>query len=296
MDKIEKEESEHFEMSWNDSDIERKIGLGILRPGKYTNVNIIVSLIVATLLFVVIYFSLDLLCKTDVFLIKLIKAKLDSGGGISYITLFVFCWGVAMLFIKNQKIKVQRLALKFAIIPDNESYFISHNSARSILKRIDDIVDSPKNFLLINRINLAISNLDNLGEVGDISNVLSAQERSDEENIDSSFVLINTLNWIIPILGFIGTVLGLGYSIGSFGESVKNSDSIETIKSSITNITSGLGLAFDTTLVALILVVVLQFLASMQMQKELSFLDECKVYCNDYIISKLRTKTDPSEK
>ena len=279
---------EFYELSWNNSDIERKLGLGLFTPAKYTNVNLFISAITGFLLYVIAYYTLELTSKAQIPIITSINERIVSGGIISYITLYLFCWGLAILMIKNLKMRTQRLALSLSIVPQNESYTITQETAQTILKRLDDVVDNPKNFLLLNRIKLAISNLNNIGNVSDVSSVLSSQERTDEEHIDSSFTLINTLNWIIPILGFIGTVLGLGLAIGGFGETIKDSSDIEAIKESITGITLCLGTAFDTTLVALVLVVILQFMASIQMQKERAMLDEFTVYCNDFIISKLK--------
>ena len=291
MDKQEEDNlMNDYELSWNDSDIESKISLGMIRPGKYTNVSLLVSAFVGLIFFVIVYFSIELLSKSQIPYVDIVNNRLVSGGAISYITLYFFCWGMGILFIKNQKLRTQRLALSLAIVPQNEVYIVNQESALVVLKRLRSIVDNSKNFILLNRIELAVSNLSNIGNISDVSSVLAAQERTDEEHIDSSFVLVNTLNWIIPILGFIGTVLGLGMAIGGFGETVKDSSDIEAIKNSITGITSGLGTAFDTTLVALVLVVILQFLASLQMSKERAFLDECTIYCNDNIISKLKIR------
>lgn len=285
-----KGKNDFYELSWCDTDIENRIGLGIFSAGKYTDVNIFISLIVGTLFFGVIYCAVEFLSRLDVHAIQLVNERIVSGGVISYITLFFFAWSLAVLFLKSQKLKTQRAALGVSIVSQNDSYWINQESAVAILKRIRDSVDNPKRFILFGRIEAAISNLSNIGNVGDVSSVLSAQERTDQERIDSSFVLLNTINWIIPILGFIGTVLGLGVAIGGFGETVKASQDISAIKESITGISAGLGTAFDTTLVALVAVVILQFLVSIQMSKELAFLEECSLYCQENILAKLKIR------
>jgi len=67
------------------------------------------------------------------------------------------------------------------------------------------------------------------------------------------------LMWAIPILGFIGTVIGMSQAVGSFDAVLGNSDNVDGLKAGLTKVTSGLGTAFDTTYLALVISVLLSF-------------------------------------
>lgn len=285
-----------YELSWYDSDIERILSLGIFAPQLYTNVNSFISLIVGSIICAIIYYSLILMTNMNIPFVEVILSRLESGGIISYITLFFFSWGLAILLIKRSKIKLQRKALQLSILPQDANFVINQSTSIEILKRLRNIVDNPKNFILLNKIELAISNLKNIGNIGDVASIISVQEKKDMDTIESSYWLINTQMWIIPILGFIGTVLGLGVAISGFSDTVKSSTDISVIKESITGITGGLGTAFDTTLVSLVLVVILQFLTSVMQSKEMKFLEECSSYCQQNILSKLKIDKSLDEK
>ena len=77
-------------------------------------------------------------------------------------------------------------------------------------------------------------------------------------NANETFYLFpRYINWAIPILGFIGTVLGISLAAGEIGKIVGSSSL--NIGDSIGAAMGPLGIAFDTTLIALSLSVFLAF-------------------------------------
>ena len=77
--------------------------------------------------------------------------------------------------------------------------------------------------------------------------------------VQQSYSLPKILLWAIPLLGFIGTVLGMSNAVGSFDQVLGNSDNVEGLKNGLTQVTSGLGTAFDTTYLALVISVIFAF-------------------------------------
>ena len=91
-------------------------------------------------------------------------------------------------------------------------------------------------------------------------------ERSADSDVElyelssqSSFSLPKVLLWAIPLLGFIGTVIGMSSAVGSFDQVLSNADNVDGLKNGLTKVTSGLGTAFDTTYLALVVSVILTF-------------------------------------
>ena len=67
----------------------------------------------------------------------------------------------------------------------------------------------------------------------------------------NSYALPRILVWAIPILGFLGTVIGIGSAVGQFDTFLSNADDIDVLRDGLANVTGGLGTAFDTTFLAL---------------------------------------------
>ena len=106
--------------------------------------------------------------------------------------------------------------------------------------------------------------------------------------VDSSYVLIKVFIWAIPILGFIGTVLGISDAVSSFGGEMGAAADIEVIKEQLGQVTGGLSEAFDTTLVSLIFSLWVMFPTSVMQKNEEDLLNKVDEYCNEYFLKRLR--------
>ena len=106
--------------------------------------------------------------------------------------------------------------------------------------------------------------------------------------VDSSYVLIKVFIWAIPILGFIGTVLGISNAVSSFGGEMGAAADIEVIKEQLGQVTGGLSEAFDTTLVSLIFSLFVMFPTSIMQKDEEDLLNKVDEYCNEYFLKRLR--------
>jgi len=146
----------------------------------------------------------------------------------------------------------------------------------------------PERFLVYNRILTAISNLKNLGRVSDVDEILNSLGARDESAHETSFGLINGFLWAIPVLGFIGTVLGLSQSISNFSSLLESQSEISGIVDSLKDVTSGLSTAFETTLLALVIALVIQLWMTVQKTAEERFLDSCNDYCMRQIVSRIK--------
>ena len=73
----------------------------------------------------------------------------------------------------------------------------------------------------------------------------------DADRAHGDYGFVRLIIWAIPIFGFLGTVIGITLAIAQL-----NSDALEA---SMPQVTAGLGVAFDTTAVALSLSIVLMF-------------------------------------
>lgn len=202
-----------------------------------------------------------------------------------------FFWGISMLILKRIQLRQQKSALALSIIPQDPKFVLNAETAKLVLGRLEKTVNDPDQFLLLRRIRISISNLRNLGQVSDVSEILRAESEEDVARHENSFSLIHSFVWAIPVLGFIGTAIGLSVAIGDFGNVLAGANDLSAIKVSLGAVTSGLGTAFETTLVGLFLALLLQMIASIQEDEEAKFLNDCSVYCQEAIVSRLRIST-----
>jgi len=115
--------------------------------------------------------------------------------------------------------------------------------------------------------------------------------RRDRDEIDSGHLLLNSLRQIIPVLGFLGTVLGLSLGMVKFPEFVAASSSVESLRSILKDFAASLSVAFDTTLLALGYTIVIVLLASLLRRKEESMVAEVDEKARE-LIKKLKFRSE----
>jgi biopolymer transport protein ExbB/TolQ len=279
-------------LNWAEEDIESHWGL--FKGGRFTSVNKALSFTLAAIVSAA-YLGLmfvfyqhhqpdnpTLLSRLGQFFVRDINNLVATVPA----TLFFF-WGVVIVALKIPKLRLQRRALELAAVPQHHDFVLNEATAKTVLERMRSLVDDTRHFILLNRIDRALSSLHNIGGVNDVSTILKSQADNDENHIASSYALINAMVWAIPVLGFVGTVLGLSMAMGKFHLGAD----VSQIRDSLTPVVAGLSTAFETTLVGLVFALLLHLLSDFMQQRETDFLDECDDYCHANVVSKLRLRT-----
>jgi len=278
-------------LSWANEDIENR--WGIFKGGRYTSVNKALTFILAAAvsagflaLMEVLYHRGEPFRRIGEFLVR------PNNLVATIPATMCFFWGVVTVTIKFPKLALQRRALDLAAVPQHHDFVLSESTARTVLERMRSLVDDTKYFILLNRIDRALSSLHNIGGISDVSTILKSQADNDENQIASSYALVNAMIWSIPVLGFVGTVFGLSLAIRDFTDALGGTRELSQITESLKHVTAGLGTAFETTLVGLVFALLLHLYSDLMQQKETDFLDECNDYCHAHVVSKLRVRRE----
>jgi hypothetical protein len=137
---------------------------------------------------------------------------------------------------------------------------------------------------MVNRIRKGLELFEVRQNNGEVANMLGAQSNIDSARIGGSYSLLKVFLWAIPILGFIGTVLGLSQAIGGIDLSTMD---VNKIMSSMGGVTTGLGTAFDTTLLGLVLAMFLNFPINALAKSEDDNLNNIDAFCNEILMPRL---------
>lgn len=267
-------------LSFAKMDIERRLSLP---AGRFTQTGVILPLILGVLVTVGWYAALI------PFKGMWIHTTFTERGWVPYVTVFFSCWALMILLVKSRKIALQRRALALTVVPEDADFVLSVDNVDQVLENVYSLADDPRKFILLNRIQIGLSNLRNMGQIGDVDGVLRSQAENDEMMSDSGYTVVRGLLWAIPVLGFIGTVLGLSQAIGSFRDVLEKSDAdLGAMKAQLQVVISGLATAFETTLHALVAAVVIQMLLTALKRSEEQLLDGCMEYCQRHVVGRLR--------
>lgn len=86
------------------------------------------------------------------------------------------------------------------------------------------------------------------------------------------------INWSIPVLGFIGTVLGISLSSENIQKVISSDDSMSNMNKGISEAIAPLGIAFDTTLVALSLSIISTFFTLVSSNSERKYISKLQAH------------------
>ena len=214
-------------------------------------------------------------------------SSMAAGGWVPIAEVFLFFWAVGMLVQKWLKIRRQQRGLLYDVLPtelgetinlDNLDRFVSH--IRSLPK------EAAGNFL-VTRCLRGLEHFRVRKSAPDTATMLSSQSDIDASSVDSSYTMFHVFIWAIPILGFLGTVIGVSAAVGGFTGTLENASDIGALKEGLKSITSGLGTAFDTTLVALSMAMILTFPVSGLQKYEGDLLGQVDEYTNENLLRRL---------
>ena len=124
--------------------------------------------------------------------------------------------------------------------------------------------------LVFSRVLRALDRVEKTKSTAEMREYMRIRSEIDSDELDSSFASIRYFAWLIPTLGFIGTVLGIGNGISGCGDIIlemgtAGGASFERLSPAL----DALGTAFDTTLLALVYsAVVVLFMSFVQKGQE----------------------------
>ena len=269
-------------LSWQRMDIENRLGF---RGAKYTDVNNWLAMGIGLLLLLSFYAIILFGVRSSPFA----EMFLDRPSRIvPLLIVFLFFWSLVILLLKSRKLAFQRSTLSIDVVPDAADFVLARGTVQDVLKRVRSVTDSPGYFVLFSRVERALANLENIGRTSDMVAMLESQARNDEDHMESSYTVVRGFVWAIPVLGFIGTVLGLSAAIGGFGDVLARTSDISRLAEHLKGVTAGLSTAFETTLQGLVAALCVQLIQTGLRKGEERFLDDCREYCHRNIISKLR--------
>lgn len=125
------------------------------------------------------------------------------------------------------------------------------SQAEALLARLEEVPEAARETYLVRRLREALQYVRRKDSAEGLDAHLRHLEELDLATMNAAYATIRIIIWAIPILGFLGTVVGITMAIANM--------SPESLEQSMPEVISGLGVAFDTTALALALVMALMF-------------------------------------
>jgi biopolymer transport protein ExbB/TolQ len=191
----------------------------------------------------------------------------------------LMAWALAIIAYKGVVAVRERRLLETELVSVPPGSRILPEDVKEYARPIQALPPAQQRLLLPRSILSALQRFGATRNIQDVSTAAHAVCESEAERLDSELSMIRYIAWAIPSLGFIGTVRGIGLALAQAQKAVEGD---------ISGVTENLGVAFNSTLIALLLGLVLMFLIhQLQLHQERLVLDT-ETYVDEHLIQHLR--------
>lgn len=208
--------------------------------------------------------------------------------------LFLFFWILGDLAVKIRSNYLQNRALSQPSI-QGASRSIGSFKIDEAIRGIQQARGLNQDGHLVRRIAALLEHLKFADDPQRTHEFMRHQTDLDSDAVASSYTTVRVFIWAMPILGFIGTVIGISLAVGDFSGFLSgNIDDIDLVKRELANVSNGLSFAFNTTLLGLVASLVAMMLTTyVQKQDELLARNVEELFL-DIVASSPRDQSKPS--
>lgn len=184
-------------------------------------------------------------------------------------------WALSIMGYKGRLNLQEQKLLEEELLSIPEGTSVLPEDARQYSRSMEALPPQQQSFLLPRTLMSALQRFATTGSIPAVSDTVREQCDVESDRLDSELSMVRYIAWAIPSIGFIGTVRGIGDALGQ---------AYKAVEGDISGVTVSLGVAFNSTFVALILSIVIMFcLHQLQLSQERLVLN-CQRYADNRLM------------
>ncbi len=195
--------------------------------------------------------------------------------------IILMLWALALMGYKALAQRAEQRALFDAPLKLPDGMKILPEDTREYARQIEVLPAEDRSLLVPRAVLAALARFGATRNVQDASTVAHGVCQSEAERLDSELSMLRYIAWAIPAIGFIGTVRGIGDAL---------SQAHKAVTGDISGVTEGLGVAFNSTLIALLLSILLMFLLQQLQQVQERHVLDTETWLDQRVIRNLQAR------
>lgn len=195
----------------------------------------------------------------------------------------LFFWAMAMMAFKGVRASQDAKLLSEDFTEIKEGQRFLPEDARELSRKVQALPAGKGRALLPRALLAALHRFESTRNVQDVSSTVESYCVAEGERLESELSMIRYIAWAIPSIGFVGTVRGIGMALSVADGAVEGE---------IGPVTASLGVAFNSTFVALLISLMLMFVVhQLQLLQERYVLDT-QDYCENRLVRHLHVSRE----
>lgn len=189
-------------------------------------------------------------------------------------------WAFAIMGYKTRVTLQERRLLEMEMIPIAEGMRILPEDTREFARQVQALPEDRQRMLLPRVLLSALRRFASTRNIQDVSSSAHTICESEADKLESELSMIRYISWAIPSIGFIGTVRGIGEALAQANRAVQGD---------IAGVTASLGVAFNSTFIALLISIFLMFLVHQLQLLQERLVFDVENYCDDKLIRHMKS-------
>ena len=196
-------------------------------------------------------------------------------------TLILATWAALLGFMQFGATRRQRKLLDADLLRLPPGVVILPEDAQEYMRRLEQIPGKERDFVVPRVLRTALKRFGTTRNVQDTSTAVHNTCETEMSRLDSELSMLRFSVWATPAIGFIGTVRGIGVALQGADLAMKGDTSA---------VTGGLGVSFNSTLIALTACLLLMYLLhEIQLAQERLVLDTER-YADEQLVARLSSR------
>lgn len=206
-------------------------------------------------------------------------------GPIQLATWLCFFAAEALLLRRQLQLVAERDAFRLGLLPSPEQGDIYPETAIALRRRVLDLPAVRRNLLFVRLVDACLRRSRTEWSQAGTGMALQDATGCAAREFQANDAPVRYLAWAIPMLGFVGTVFGIGRAIGA----LRYFDAADLMARASTHLAT----AFDTTLLSLVLSVLVMLHWQVLQTQEDRLLTAAQRTCHDDLVCRMCQPTGP---
>lgn len=199
-----------------------------------------------------------------------------------------FCMAAGELVVRHLAGRRERDQIGLGLLPEDDRTVLRRRDIGPIHGAVAES-DPEGRYLLQRMLTGALLQFRNTGSVDQVTSTIELSIELYHHEIELRYNMLRYVIWLIPTLGFVGTVLGIAFAMRTAGVMFAGASITEASigPEMMEQVTGDLGVAFYTTLLALLQSAVLMFAMHIMEEREEGALNRIGQYCLRNLVNRL---------
>ncbi len=216
--------------------------------------------------------------RTAAFLLDRNSTVFDYPFTIQNLMWLIFFGALGEVGARHQRARAEALQLDKGLLPEDDETMLRLRDLGAIRTRVRGRED----FFLQRLVARCVLQFQSSQSTDRANALLNSSLDLMQHEVDTKYSLLRYLVWVIPTIGFIGTVVGIAAALNEAGAADDFQD-----PALLGELTRSLGVAFYTTMLALVQSAVLVLAQNVTQAREEGALNRAGQYCLDNLINRL---------